>query len=125
MLVDAEDYLPRERLAELREISPLRSLGAIAFTWACIIACFAAYAAYGPLTLIASWFVMSGRHLGLAILMHDGAHGLLLRNKRWNDRIGQWLTAYPTMADMLLYRRAHFQHHRHTWTEQDPDLGLA
>jgi fatty acid desaturase len=125
MLVDAEDYLPRERLAELRQISPLRSLGAIAFTWACIAACFWAYALWGPISLIASWFVMSGRHLALAILMHDAAHGLLLKNKLWNDRIGQWLTAYPTMADMLLYRRAHFQHHRHTWTDRDPDLGLA
>jgi fatty acid desaturase len=72
-----------------------------------------------------AWVIMSGRHLALAILMHEGAHGLLLRNKTWNDRIGQWLTAYPTMTDMLLYRRAHFQHHRHTWTEQDPDRPLA
>lgn len=125
MLVDAEDYLPRERLMELRRISALRSLGAIAFTWGCIVACFWAYAVFGPISLVVSWFVMSGRHLALAILMHDGAHGLLLRNKTWNDRIGQWLTAYPTMADMLLYRRSHFQHHRHTWTERDPDLGLA
>ena len=70
----------------------------------------------------AAWVVMSGRHLALAILMHDAAHGLLLRNKLWNDRIGQWLTAYPTQADMLLYRRAHFQHHKHTWTESDPDV---
>jgi fatty acid desaturase len=75
--------------------------------------------------VLLAWPVMSGRHLGLAILMHDAAHGLLLRNKRWNDRIGQWLTAYPTMADTLLYRRVHFQHHRNTWTDQDPDLGLA
>lgn len=125
MLVDPERYLPREQLAALRHISPLRSLGAIAFTWACITACFWAYAVLGPISLVFSWFVMSGRHLALAILMHDAAHGLLLRNKVWNDRIGQWLTAYPTMADMLPYRRAHFQHHRHTWTEQDPDLGLA
>lgn len=125
MLVDAEGYLPREQLLELRRISVVRSLGAVAFTWACIVACFWAYRVFGPISLIVSWFVMSGRHLALAILMHDAAHGLLLRNKLWNDRIGQWLTAYPTMADTLLYRRVHFQHHRHTWTELDPDLGLA
>ena len=125
MLIEAESYLPRERPTELRRISPLRSLAALAFTWACIAACFWAYAVWGPISLVVSWFVMSGRHLALAILMHDGAHGLLLRNKSWNDRISQWLTAYPTMADTLLYRRVHFQHHRHTWTEQDPDLGLA
>jgi fatty acid desaturase len=126
MLVDAEEYLPRERLAELRRIDPLRSLSAVAFTWGCIAGCFALYVAYPSAWSVAiTWLVMSGRHLGLAILMHEGAHGLLLRNKTWNDRIGQWLTAYPTMTDMLLYRRAHFAHHRHTWTEQDPDLGLA
>jgi fatty acid desaturase len=126
MLVDAEDYLSREQLAELRQITPLRSLGAVAFSWSCIAACFALYAAYpSALSVLIAWPVMSGRHLGLAILMHEGAHGLLLRNKPWNDRIGQWLTAYPTMTDMLLYRRAHFQHHRHTWTEQDPDRALA
>lgn len=126
MLVDAEQYLSREQLAQLRRIDPLRSFAAIAFTWGCIFGCFALYIEYPTWwSVLLAWPVMSGRHLALAILMHDAAHGLLLRNKRWNDRIGQWLTAYPTMADTLLYRRAHFEHHRHTWTEQDPDLGLA
>jgi fatty acid desaturase len=126
VLVEPTDYLSREQLERLRRISPLRSLGAVAWTWAWIIACFALYAAYpSVLTVALAWLVMSGRHLALAILMHDAAHGLLLRNKAWNDRIGQWLTAYPTQADTLLYRRAHFQHHKHTWTEQDPDVGLA
>jgi fatty acid desaturase len=126
VLVNPEDYLPRERLAELRRIDPVRGLGSIAFSWAVVAACFALYVAYpSPWSVAAAWIVMSGRHLALAILMHDGAHGLLLRSKVWNDRIGQWLTAYPTMSNMLLYRRAHFEHHRHTWTQQDPDLGLA
>lgn len=126
MLVDAEQYLSREQLAQLRRIDPLRSLAAIVFTWTCIFGCFALYIAYPtPWAVLLCWPVMSGRHLALAILMHDAAHGLLLRNKPWNDRIGQWLTAYPTMADTLLYRRAHFEHHRHTWTDRDPDLGLA
>lgn len=126
MLVDASDYLPKEQLAELRRIDPLRSLGALAFTWAWIAACLALYVVYpSPLSVAIAWPIMSGRHLALAILMHEGAHGLLLRNKIWNDRVSQWLTAHPTMADTLLYRRAHFQHHRHTWTDQDPDLGLA
>jgi fatty acid desaturase len=68
---------------------------------------------------------MSGRHLALAILMHEGAHGIIVRNRVWNDRIAQWLTAYPSMVDMRLYRKVHVQHHRHTWTERDPDRSLA
>jgi len=126
MLVDPTNYLTKEQVAELRKINPWQSLGAVAWTWGWIVACFALYVRYPSLlTFAISWVIMSGRHLALAILMHDGAHGLLLRNKAWNDRIGQWLTAYPSMTDMLLYRRAHFLHHRHTWTEQDPDVGLA
>jgi len=126
LLVEPTDYPSREQLDRLRKIQPLRSLGAVAGTWAWITGCFALYAWYpSPISVAIAWVVMSGRHLALAILMHESAHGLLLRNKPWNDRIGQWLTAYPTMVDMLLYRRAHFQHHKHTWTEQDPDLGLA
>lgn len=126
MLVDASEYLPKQQLAELRRIDPLRSLASLAFTWAVIFACLALYVVHPSLLTVAiAWPIMSGRHLALAILMHEGAHGLLLRNKVWNDRISQWLTAYPTLADTLLYRRAHFQHHRHTWTDQDPDLGLA
>lgn len=126
MLVEPTDYLSREQLERLRKIQPLRGLGSVAWTWGWILACFALYALHpAPISVLIAWIVMSGRHLALAILTHEGAHGLILRNKLWNDRIGQWLTAYPTMTDMLLYRRVHFQHHKHTWTPNDPDLGLA
>ena len=125
-MTDGTEYVSRDELAELRRIRPWTSLGSIAWTWGWIAACFALYAAYPSwLTVAVTWVVMSGRHLALAILMHESAHGLLLRDKPWNDRLGQWLTAYPAMTDMLLYRKVHFQHHRHTWTEADPDLGLA
>src|SRR5262249_9517551 len=72
-----------------------------------------------------AFFVISGRHLALFILVHEGAHALVLPDKRWNDRVTHWFAAYPVMADMLAYRRTHFEHHKHTWTERDPDLSLA
>jgi len=126
MAVEQRQYLTAEQLAQLHEVSTLRSLGSLLWTWAVIVGCFALYIAHPSLwTFLIGWIVMSGRHLALAILMHEGAHRQLVRNKLWNDRIGQWLTAYPAMADMLVYRRVHLLHHRHTWTEQDPDLQLA
>ncbi|MDD9941661.1 MAG: fatty acid desaturase family protein [Myxococcales bacterium] len=126
MLVDPERFVPRAELARLRRVSPVRGLLAVGFTWSVIVACFAAYAVFPSLfTVLLAWLVMSGRQLALAILMHEGAHGLLLPNKRLNDLLANWLTAYPMMADMPLYRKVHFLHHRHTWTERDPDLALA
>ncbi len=120
------DYLPADTLAELRRKSDLRGLGSIAWTWGWIMGCLALYVWQpGVLTFLFGFIVISGRHLALAILMHEGAHRLLLNNVRWNDRVTQWLTAYPVMLNMLPYRDMHLRHHKNTWTEDDPDLGLA
>jgi fatty acid desaturase len=61
----------------------------------------------------------------MAILMHDAAHRALLRDRSWNDWVGNWLCAYPVWTDVHPYRRYHLQHHSKTWTEEDPDLELA
>jgi fatty acid desaturase len=119
-------YLPRAELRALARIKPWRSLGSIAWTWGVIIACLAWYCASpGVLSFAVGWIVISGRHLALAILMHEGAHRLLLRNKRLNDWVSSWFTAYPIMLNVHVYRTIHLQHHRATWTDSDPDRGLA
>jgi fatty acid desaturase len=70
-------------------------------------------------------FVIGGRQLGLAVLMHEAAHRTLLSDRRWNDVVGNWLCAYPVWSDLHPYRPYHLQHHAKTWTEEDPDLPLA
>jgi len=37
--------------------------------------------------------ILGGRQLGLSILMHDGAHGLLHPNRKTNNWLGQWPSA--------------------------------
>ena len=119
-------YLPRDELRALARIRPLQSLGSIAWTWGVILACFAYYCSFpGVLSFVVGWIVISGRHLALAILMHEGAHRLLFRNKRLNDWVASWFTAYPIMLSVHVYRTIHLQHHKATWTDADPDRGLA
>lgn len=121
----ATTYLSDDEIRRVGQFD-LRGIGSVAWTWGWIFACAALYCAYPSVwTVAAAWLVMSGRHLALAILMHEAAHGLLLRNRAWNDRVGQWFTAWPTMVDTLAYRRVHFKHHRHTGTDADPDLDLV
>jgi fatty acid desaturase len=78
-----------------------------------------------PFTFLVGVMLIGGRQLGLAILMHDAAHGLLFADRRLNDWAGSWLCAYPVFTSLALYRPYHLQHHRFTQPPQDPDLGLS
>jgi fatty acid desaturase len=78
-----------------------------------------------PLTFLLAAMTIGGRQLGLAILMHDAAHGLLFRTRRLNEFVGQWLCAFPVGTDLHLYRPYHLKHHRFTQQADDPDLVLS
>jgi len=78
-----------------------------------------------PLTFLLAFVVVSGRQLGLAILMHDAAHRTLLAKPKLNDWVGLYVLGAPVGADLFLYRPYHLTHHRHTQQEQDPDLELS
>lgn len=118
--------LSREELAELTALRDWRSWLSIGIDWALVGAAFAVVAAWpNPLTVVLALFVIGARQLGLAVLMHEAAHRTLLRSRRLNDWVGNWLCAYPVWSDIAPYRPYHLQHHAKTWTADDPDLGLA
>lgn len=78
--------------------------------------------------LLATPFVLAilgGRQLGLSILMHDGAHGLLHPNRKTNNWLGQWPTGAATGSDLFAYRAYHLTHHKFTQQPEDPDLSLS
>ncbi|WP_366926494.1 fatty acid desaturase family protein [Brevundimonas sp.] len=69
--------------------------------------------------------VIGTRQLGLAILMHEAAHGGLSPNARLNDFLGHWLCAVPIGASLRLYRPYHLSHHKFAQQPEDPDLVLS
>ena len=116
-------------IAERRELLRLkdgRAWLSIALDWALIGAAFALVAlAPNPLTIVVAIAVIGSRQLGLAILMHEAAHRILLSDRRWNDWVGNWVCAYPVYLDVHPYRKYHLRHHARTWAADDPDLPLA
>ncbi|TFW12304.1 fatty acid desaturase [Brevundimonas intermedia] len=69
--------------------------------------------------------IVGTRQLGLAILMHEAAHGGLSKSPRLNDVLGHWLCAVPIGASLKAYRPYHLTHHRFAQQAEDPDLMLS
>ncbi|MBI2738238.1 MAG: fatty acid desaturase family protein [Rhodospirillales bacterium] len=119
-------YLSAEQRRELGRKSNLIGALLVLHAWALIGASMALFAWWSnPFTFLLGVMVIGGRQLGIAILMHDAAHGLLFANRRVNDWVGAWLCAYPVFTSLALYRPYHLQHHRFTQQPEDPDLGLS
>lgn len=66
-------------------------------------------------------FLIAGRFGALIQLAHEGAHGLLSRNRRWNRWVATWLCTYPIGVDFEGYAKQHIQHHLYTNTEKDSE----
>ena len=121
-----QEALTKDEIRELVEVRDHRAWLSIALDWGLIGAAFALVAAFpNPLSILVAVAIIGSRQLGLAILMHDAAHRALLKNRSWNDWVGNWLCGYPIWNDVHPYRRYHLQHHAKTWTSEDPDLELA
>ncbi|MGD0143382.1 MAG: fatty acid desaturase family protein [Rhizomicrobium sp.] len=123
---DPTDAFTPAELASVRARSDVKGLLCIAHAWFVIGASMALFALWpNPLTFVIAVVLIAARQLGLAILMHDAAHGVLMGTRRWNDPVSQWLAAYPVFTDTIPYRDYHLVHHRRTQQPDDPDIGLS
>lgn len=122
----ANDYLTKEERQRLIKKDNWKAGWQVVETWGWIAAMFLLVGLFpNVLTIIVALFVLGGKQLGCSIIMHDTSHYALFTNRKVNDFVGKWLGSYPIWSDMLRYRPYHLEHHVHTGTEKDPDLGLT
>jgi fatty acid desaturase len=115
-----------QELIEVRTRATWKGMAMIVHAWTLIFGAIALVAIWpNPLTFILAAAIIGSRQLGLAILMHDGAHGALANGDRTNMFLSQWFCAYPVFAETRAYRRYHLQHHARTQQDDDPDLILS
>jgi len=122
--VRAADLFTPAELERIRHPSDLLGTLVVLHCWAVILGAMALTAWQWWLAPIA-FMLIGARQLGLGILMHDAAHGVLAKSKGLNEFLGQWLCAYPVGTDLAPYRAYHLQHHRRTQQKDDPDLELS
>jgi fatty acid desaturase len=122
----ARDIMSMEQLEEVRERSSWKGIALIAHAWTLILGAMALVVLWpNPLTFLLAVLIIGSRQLGLAILMHEGAHGGLAHDQKLNLWLAQWFCAYPVFAETRAYRSYHLKHHAHTQQEDDPDLVLS
>jgi fatty acid desaturase len=123
---DPTEKFSTEELASVRARSDLTGALSVAHAWIVIAVCMALFAWFpNPLTFLVAVVLIGSRQLGLAILMHDGAHGVLMRRHGLNEFVSQWFCAFPVFTDTIPYRHYHLVHHRKTQQEDDPDYSLS
>lgn len=122
----AADLLSRDEIRAFTRPSNLGGAVAVAWTWLVIAGTFVALALWPhPVMFAVALVVLGGRHLALAVMMHEAAHGTLFRTRWLNEFVGDMICGRPVWSDVARYRKHHLTHHAHTGTERDPDLGLA
>jgi fatty acid desaturase len=124
--IDPKTVFTPEEWARLTARSSWKGLALVAACWATIAAAGALFVLWpNPITFLLAVMVIGTRQLGLAILMHEAAHGTLHPNQAINDWVGQWLCAAPVGANLVAYRPYHLKHHKFTETADDPDKSLS
>ena len=118
------DLFTEAEWTRLRARSNLLGLGMIVHCWA-IIAGTMALAIWQPWLIPLAVLVIGARQLGLAVIMHEAAHGGLSTSQRLNDFAGHWLAGAPIGAHLGNYRGYHLQHHKYAQQPEDPDLILS
>ena len=115
-----EDFFSPDDWRVLSAKSSWRGLWLVLHCWGVIGLAMVAGVLW-PVTLPLGVLVVGARQLGLFILMHDAAHGLLHPNRRVNDGVARWCCS----SSLDGYRPYHLQHHRYVQQAEDPDLVLS
>ena len=124
--VPATPYLTREERKMLLQKNNWIATFEITIHWAWIVFAFTLpYIWTNIFTILISLFILGGKQLACAILMHDTSHRAVFKNNFVNDLVGQWLGAFPIFQNMLKYRPYHQTHHFHNGLDEDPDLLLT
>ncbi|MHB8528019.1 MAG: fatty acid desaturase family protein [Caulobacteraceae bacterium] len=118
--VKPKDFFAADEWQGLSARSCWKGLALVAHGWG-VIALAGAVAIAWPVTMPLAVVIIGARQLGLAILLHDAAHGALHPNPKVND----WVAEHLCGGGLVRYRTYHLQHHKYAQQAEDPDLVLS
>lgn len=119
-------YISKARVKDLAQRSDLWGTWLTFHVWFVVIAAMSVFIIWPNIaTFILAFLLIGSRQHGMAILMHDAAHGILFKTKPLNEFVGQYMLGAPYGGNLESYRKYHLKHHRFAQRERDPDLPLS
>lgn len=121
--MNIRDYLEPDEIRYFTSRSNWRATAMLLANWLAIAGIF--YATWlwtNPLTILLAVILLSGRQLGLAVVMHECGHNTFFTEPALNRFVGKWLASRPIFSDLELFMTNHINHHRSAGSEDDPDL---
>ena len=114
------------QLRSLRQHSIGHFIAGVVLDYALIIAAIGAVLTTASSPLVAPVYliaivVIAARQHALLVLMHEGAHRNISKNRSLNDLLADLLCGAPLFISTRSYRSAHLTHHQYLNTQSDPD----
>jgi fatty acid desaturase len=125
-LLKLSDYLSKEEIEFFHTRSNWLAGFELIKTWGWVAIAFAIVFFFpNAITVMLALFILGGKQLGCAIIMHDAGHHSLFRTKKQNEWLGNVFGAWPIFHNVEEYGPYHRRHHLHAGLEDDPDLLLT
>jgi len=119
-------YISKDRVKDLARRSDVWGAWLTCHVWFVVFGAMCVFILWpNIITFVLAFLVIGSRQHGMAILMHDAAHGILFKTKSLNEFVGQYLLGAPYGGDLQSYRKYHLKHHRFAQSGKDPDLPLS
>ncbi|HEX9704895.1 MAG TPA: fatty acid desaturase [Gemmatimonadales bacterium] len=107
-------------IRDLHRRTPWRNLRVVTFAAIWTGAGYTAlHVAWLPVRLIC-YFLIGATIQGLVIMMHEGVHRIMFRNRTLNRWVA-FLCGVPAFLSVTSYRVGHLSHHRYERSARDPD----
>lgn len=110
----------------LSQLSPIKMSAVIFWHWSIIVFMFWLTIYTGNiLVYLVSALIVMARKQALGLLMHEGTHYLVSKNRAVNDFVSDIFFAFPLGVSTQFFREFHFQHHKNLGVENhDAELNL-
>lgn len=119
-------YFSKDEVKKLHQLSNWKAFLEISYNWLWIVASFAlVYFFPNNLSVIIALFIIGGKQLGCAIIMHDAGHNSLFKSNKLNLIVGNIFGAYPIFMNVQAYGKYHLKHHQYAGLTDDPDTNLT